>query len=907
MNESRGAGPCLHGLIEAQAERTPELMALAFEQQKLSYRELDRRANQLAHRLRALGVGPEMPVGLCVERSLDMVIAMLGILKAGGAYLPIDAAFPQDRIAFILADAKVAVLLTHSDLLARLPEGAAQTVCLDECDWTGVREAPKVEVTPRNLAYVIYTSGSTGRPKGVCVEHRNIVSYVSDIVERLRFEPGMNHATVSTIAADLGNTVIFPALATGGCLHVISQQRAENQGMLAEYFKREHIDVLKIVPSHLAALQSARNPEEVMPTSRLILGGEASRLDWIAELRSLAPGCEIYNHYGPTETTVGVLTYQLGPELPATPSGKLPVGRPLPNSRVHILDDKGQPVPDGELGELYIGGAGVARGYLNRPELTAEKFVADPFGADPAARLYRSGDLVRRLADGNIEFRGRIDDQVKVHGYRIELGEIESALREHAGVREAVVLARDDGAGAMQLAAYVVPQRPQQPLWGFPKLHVLPDGAPVAHLNRNETDYIYHEVFVLQAYLRHGITLADGDCVIDAGANIGLFTVFASRLARRLRVVAFEPNPTVFECLKANAAAYGTDVKCLPLGLSRENTSAELTFFKGLSLLSGFYADAATERSVVENYVFNQQIQGVDEERPEAEVRALIDERLKATTVSAQLRTLSSIISEEGIERIDLLKINVEKSELDVLLGIGPDDWPRIRQVVIEVDLDANLEPITTMLEQRGYDVLVDQDPLLNGTALRYVYGIQRAATDHRLARQETADAHVRVLPPADNQILTPLTLHAHLAGRLPAYMVPAAFVLMEKLPLTANGKLDRQALPLPAADDKSQPAQAAAAPRSETEKALCAIWSELLKVDNVGIHDDFFDLGGQSLTAIRAVSRIRDTFRVDVPLRNLFEHPTVAELAETIDALSWLAKEDAPKSGIADREEVEV
>jgi acyl-coenzyme A synthetase/AMP-(fatty) acid ligase/acyl carrier protein len=274
---------------------------------------------------------------------------------------------------------------------------------------------------------VIYTSGSTGKPKGVGIEHRNIVNYVHGVIERLRLEPGMSYAIVSTIAADLGNTVIFPSLATGGCLHVIAQERAENGALLAEYFAREKIDVLKIVPSHLAAL----GPERVMPRKRLILGGEASRVDWVERLRMLDPGCEIYNHYGPTETTVGVLTYQVK-NVPSTASGTLPLGKPLPNVDVQLVD-----------GEICIGGAQVARGYLNRPALTAEKF---------AGGVYRTGDRGRLLADGSIEFCGRVDHQVKVHGYRVELGEIEAALRAHQSVREAVVLLREG-----ELAAFVAP------------------------------------------------------------------------------------------------------------------------------------------------------------------------------------------------------------------------------------------------------------------------------------------------------------------------------------------------------------------------------------------------------------------------------------------------------------------
>ncbi len=889
---------CLHELIEEQTRRTPEWCALVFEGIRLTYRELDRRAELLARHLQELGVGPDVRVGLLVDRSVEMVAGILGVLKAGGAYVPMDTTFPRDRIAFMLDDANAKVLLTQDSLLADLPAGSAKTVCLDTFDWSERDKPPAeiVEVYPHNLAYVIYTSGSTGRPKGVGIEHRNIVSYVRGISERLALEPGMHYATVSTIAADLGNTVVFPALTTGGCLHVVSQQRAESQALLGEYFTRERIDVLKIVPSHLAALQTGKNAEQVMPRRRLILGGEASRLDWIARLRALAPGCEIYNHYGPTETTVGVLTYHVTGQLPTTRSGTLPLGQPLPNVSVHILDEAGQPVASDEQGELYIGGQSVARGYLNRPDLTADKFVGGK---------YRTGDLVRLLPDGDLEFCGRIDDQIKIHGYRIEPGEIDGVLREHGGVRDVVVLPRASETGDKHLVAYVVPNRAEQPLWAFPAVHVLPDGAPVAHLNKNETDYIYNEIFVLQAYLRHGITIERGDCIVDAGANIGLFSVFCSRLVPDLRIHAFEPNPAAFACLQANASAWGENVTCQPVGLSRDERTAELTFFEGLSLLSGFYADAATERDVVKSYVFNQQDESQRTERWASEIGALIDDRLQSRTVTARLRTLSGYIAEAGIDRIDLLKINVEKSELDVLQGINSADWKKIRQLIIEVDLSQNMEPITSLLQRQGFDVLVEQDPLLRSTDLCYVYAIRPSGAG-LLNRDEAPqpDAHVRSLPPVPAEIMTPVTLRKYLTARLPHYMVPAAFVLMEALPLTANGKIDRQALPL-VTSDHARHAGASAAPRSATEQALAAIWTDLLKVENVGIEDDFFELGGHSLLAIQLVSKIRDTFSVDLPLRNLFEHPTVARLAEAIDALAWGSTSQRGSAG--DREEIAV
>jgi amino acid adenylation domain-containing protein len=451
--------PPFHLLVEEQAARRPDAVAAMAEEESITYGELDRRSNQLAHFLQRLGVGPEVVVGLHMERSLGVLIGMLGIVKAGGAYSPLDPALPSERLAFVLADTGAPVLLTQERLVSRLPARAPRIVRLDT-DWPSIAtesdERPGSAGGPENLAYVIYTSGSTGTPKGVAVEHRQLSSYLRAVFHRLDLASCHSFATVSTFAADLGHTVIFPSLCSGGCLHVLSQDRASDPMALAEYFDRHPVDCLKIVPSHLAALRAAPAGERIAPRLRLVLGGEASTWADVDCLHATSPGCIVYNHYGPTETTVGVITCRIAPGGGSRRSATLPLGRPLANSWIRLLDAGFEPVPSGVPGELYIGGHGVARGYLGRPDLTAERFVPDPFGI-AGERLYRTGDLGRWLPEGAIEFLGRLDHQVKVRGFRIELGEIETVLLRQSGVREAAVLAREDDAGDRRLVAYVTP------------------------------------------------------------------------------------------------------------------------------------------------------------------------------------------------------------------------------------------------------------------------------------------------------------------------------------------------------------------------------------------------------------------------------------------------------------------
>jgi amino acid adenylation domain-containing protein len=466
-NRTEAAYPqdrCWHELFEQQAGLTPQRIAVRCGEQALSYTELNGQANQLAHHLRRLGVGPDSLVGLCLERSLSMMVAVLAIAKAGGAYVPLNPDTPKSRLLQQLAGAKV--LISEESNLARLPDFSGPVLAIDypTPPWASESTSnPQPLTTPDNLVYVIYTSGSTGVPKGVAVTHRNLVNYACFITQRLALSnhpDGLQFATVSTLAADLGNTSIYPALISGGSLHVIPYEVSTDSQRLARYFAAHPVDVLKIVPSHLQALLQGPEAAQILPRRYLITGGEALTRSLLEKILQLGGTCRVINHYGPTETTVGSLTLAIDDYAwQSSSTATIPLGRPIANTQTYILDAHGEPVPVGVVGELYIAGAGVTRGYLNQPERTAERFLPNRFVNQAGARMYRTGDLARYLPDGNIEFLGRADDQVKVRGFRIELGEIEAVLGAHPDIKQAVVLARENPLGDKQLLAYVVAHR----------------------------------------------------------------------------------------------------------------------------------------------------------------------------------------------------------------------------------------------------------------------------------------------------------------------------------------------------------------------------------------------------------------------------------------------------------------
>jgi amino acid adenylation domain-containing protein/FkbM family methyltransferase len=892
---------CLHQLIEQQAERQPEAVALVYDDRELTYRQLNERANQLSLYLQTLGVGPEVLVGICVERSVEMIVGLLAILKAEGAYVPLDPSYPAERLRFMLADAGVPVLLTQQRLLSSLPANHATVVCLDS-DWEAIAQSCPTTAAPRtataeNLAYMIYTSGSTGLPKGAMTTHAAIVNRLLWMQQKYGLDQSDRVLQKTPLSFDVSVWELFWPLIAGAQMIVARPDGHKDSSYLTRLITEQQITTLHFVPSMLQAFLEDRGVEQCKTLRRVICSGEALGVNLQERFFERLGGAELHNLYGPTEAAIDVTSWRCEPR---DRRSSVPIGRPIANTQLHILDERLEMAPIGASGELYLGGAGLARGYHGRAELTAEKFIPDGISGKSGSRLYRTGDVVRYAEGGEVEYLGRVDQQVKIRGHRIELGEIEAVLVAHPGIQESVVTVHEHAPGDLRLRAFLVPDQdhafPVRQLLRFEKEGLLagrsrlelPNGLEIVCLaNKEEARFLYKEIFEEHVYFRSGISLQDGACVFDVGANIGMFTLSVGKMCRDVAVYAFEPVPAIFEVLKLNCALSGLNVKLYECGLAREAANAVFTYYPQFPGSSGRFGDPLRDREVLKSGVLNMlrqdsETEGYSSEELETIIGERVSERLIDEQITCQLKTISEVIRENGIERIDLLKIDAEKSESDVLAGISEDDWGKIQQIAMEVhDLDHRLDHITQLLRDYGYEVNVEQEAWCEGTELYNLYA-RRSGMD-LVHQPETQPAFER--SPAwssQNALLT--DVGRLLKEQLPEFMMPSAFIMLDALPLTPSGKVDRKALPLP---DRAKPRRETVfvAARTPLEEDLVNIWRELLGVEQIGIHDKFFELGGHSLLLTRLASRIHRTFGVEVPLRVLFNTPTVVDMTTAIAA----------------------
>lgn len=887
-----GPARLLHDEFRKQAAKRGEATAISDENGVVSYRELDRESEKLAVYLQGRGVGAEVLVGVCLERSRKLVMGLLAVVKAGGAYVPLDPVYPKERLEYVVQDAGIEIVLTDRKAEAVLPAGVQRVYLEQSTEWEiASGEAAAGNLDPQNAAYVIYTSGSTGQPKGVVVSHANVWRLLAATEEAYGFGEQDVWTLFHSYAFDFSVWEMWGALLYGGRLVVPGHWLTRSGDEFYQLLHDQGVTVLNQTPSAFRELmrveQERESNQEALRLRWVIFGGEALDVEilraWFE--RHGGDGPKLVNMYGITETTVHVTHRELSKTDAEGAGVRFPIGKPLSDLRVYLLNEEMNLAPIGVVGEIYVGGAGVSRGYLGQADLTAERFMPDEFSAEAGARLYRSGDLARWLGNGELEFLGRRDHQVKIRGFRIELGEIETTLMRHPGIQQCVVRLRNDPTGAPSLVAYCVPaaataatvkrwlQMEQEGSPANRERIILPNGEPLIAMNRKETEFLYQEIFEDEQYSIHVNSLSPESIIVDVGAHVGVFTLYAAFKFNNPVIYAFEPMPALFEVLQSNCRLYGVNARLSQVALGSEENTAQFVYYPKLTSLSSRYAVADEERRVVLSYL---------SANPETgdELDELLHQWTEGEALTCRVTTLSRVIDENGIDHIDLLKIDVEKSEWEVLQGIQPSHWPIIRRLVVEVhDKDGGLERIVSYLKERGFAVRVSQTEQLKGTGLFNVHAQASisgaSAPPHTINCVESSSAwHAPEKLKQD--------VLASAARFLPDYMVPSALVLMHALPLTVNGKLDDRSLPDPwtQREWKKQPTD----PRTPVEEALMRIWSEVLKRSDFGIEDRFVELGGHSLVATQIIARARREFGIKLPVRAIFDHPTIAGLAETIE-----------------------
>jgi len=647
--------------------------------------------------------------------------------------------------------------------------------------------------------------------------------------------------------------------------------------------------MVHFVPSMLSVFLADISESECKGLVKVLCSGEALKKSHVEQFVEKLPSSTLHNLYGPTEAAIDVTYWSLqsGVSVPDI----VPIGKPVFNTQIHILDKRDKLVPMGAVGEIHIAGVQVARGYLNRNELTAQKFIPDTFSKEAGAKMYRTGDLGRWTKEGNVEYLGRIDEQVKIRGFRIELGEIETTLSVMEGVQDArVIVAENEAMNDKKLTAYLEISRQHLPLlynciqlFQAKKIHpsslnILPTGLPIFDANNNEVKFLYDEIFKDASYLKHGITLQPGSCVMDVGANVGFFTVFLNVLSPDIKVYSFEPIPEVYEHLVANRELYNVAGKAFQLALLDKQQEIEFDYYPQMTILSSIGGDPSKVRDVVRAYVENSQ----DTKLAESEMAALLELKLESKKLVCQAKTLSQIIFEENIEKIDLLKVDVENSEHLVIAGLADSDWAKIESLIVEVhDSEGRLDKMVQLFTEKGFIPHVEKENILSADDILYniyatrkqkqaIEGLASLGTNEA-TRLKGWKSPVQFIGEVKDKLET----------LLPDYMVPADFVLMDQFPLTSNGKLDRKALPVP---ESSAAQNEYKAPDTATEIALVAIWQQLLGKEKIGITNNFFEMGGHSLLAMRMISTMRREMEKEIPIKTIFQHPTILELAAIVD-----------------------
>jgi len=988
---------CVHELFEEEADRSPDAAALEFRGRPIAYGALNRAANRVAHWLNARGIGRESAVGVCAERAPEAIVGILGVLKAGGAYVPIDPDDPPRRLERLMRSAGVSIVLGTEGSAARLTRPGVETLCLDTP--AGLLAAqpdsnPKNHASPGNLAYIMFTSGSTGSPKGVCVEHRSIVRLVRN-TNYARFGREERFLHFAPLSFDASTFEIWGSLLNGARLVIFPEAKATLEELGAA-IQRHRITTLwltaglfhQMVDLQLDAFGSVH---------QLLAGGDVLSVPHVRRVLERWPQCRMINGYGPTETTTFACCHRASTPF-SLPS--VPIGRPISNTTLYILDSGLNPVPVGIVGSLYIGGSGVARGYLNDPALTAASFLPHPLSERPAERLYRTGDLARYRSDGSIEFCGREDSQVKVRGFRIETSEIEAALQQHPGVREAKVVARADESGDKRLAAYVVPEpaprrdsmpadayRENTEQWRllYDELYAAPapGDAPAFNITGWVSSYTNEPIPAQEMREQVDRTVErllalPHDDVLEIGCGTGLLLFriapesvhycgadFSSRVITQLeRQLEQRPLPQVrllertaddFTGIEPGSVdlvilnsivqyfpsiEYLTDVLGKAIRATRTGGVIHVGDVRNLALLEAYCTSVelyqapsslparqlrqrahrriATEEELLVHPAFFESLRSMFPEISRArvelkrgrgdneltrfrydvflEIGALQEEqepvRLNWSKDLISMGALQNMLENGGQTGIEITGIPNARLEpvMRELASLAQQDDAgtagEIRKAAV-ASQRAGIDPesVWELGARLGYRTEMDWSERSGGDGYctaRFCKGKQLRRGVER-ARSLPADEWANQPLKSKSMRSLALELRAYAEQRLPAFMVPAGFVVVDSIPLTRNGKPDYGMLP--PAFGRTERERPLVAARNPIEEALIGIWSEVLGAGRIGVHDNFFELGGHSLMATQIISRVGQIFRTSLSFRTVLEEPTVAGMASVLES----------------------
>ncbi|MFG3134321.1 amino acid adenylation domain-containing protein [Streptomyces tendae] len=1005
---------CLSELFEEQVARRPDEVAVHHGDQQLTYAELNARANRVAHHLRRYGVGPDILVGLCVDRSPELVIGLLGILKAGGAYVPIDPDYPEERIQDLVRCSGVGVLLAQSRLPLTLFDGVDEVLYLD----TGVRSCDGRQalaglpeenlsragtgMTPESLAYAIFTSGSTGRPKGVLMEQRGVVRLLCNPDY---FPPGDDTVMVhhSSISFDAGTQEVLTPLVAGGRL-VLHDGDSKDVGQLLDCVERTGVTTMLLSAAFLPAFAEAAGGRRLALTYLAVVGEAFSARD-VRRLLVAQPDLTVVNGYGPTENGIASTYYVIPGDI--AEDARIPIGRPVPQSTAYVTDSRLRLVPTGVVGELCVGGAGVARGYLDDPELTAARFVTDPFGTDPAARLYRTGDLVRRLPDGTLEFRRRVDDQVKVRGFRVEPGEIESALKAHPEVHSAVVVPYSSGE-TRSLAAYVRPterwldtaaeeqnaEHVEQWQRVFEDQHTgdLPADQVGDGMNMTSWQSSYTGESIAESEMLEWIdgtveriTALRPKRLLEVGCGTGLLLFRYAESCEAVRALDISAGAldevrrgverrgwshvdlthgdalavrelagTTFDTVVLNSVAqyfpnrlYLEEVIARLIPLVEDGGRILLGDIRNLDLFSAHVGAAERSRTSTRTSVgtLAAQVQrhrrqetellvsptwfaGLGERFPELGAVDLMVKRgvgenemlayrydvvltkgaarkadpLPWLTAAGPAELRALLDGGDLPDRFGVTGLTNPRIADDVAVAEGLTRWASARQV--EPLPNGHRMTAAALAEVRSMEAALEHAEAL-GYRVAATWSQDRPdGLDLVLGRDELPPVRARAPYLSAGSANSPQigrlsasmsrVLKEHLSERLPDYMVPGVFVILEELPVTLNGKVDKRALPVPNEEDVAK--EVYVTPRTETQRTLCRLMAGVLGLSRVGLQDNFFDLGGHSLLATRLILRVKTALGVDLPLQLILAGASVEEMAAALDS----ATAPAPQAGAA-------